>query len=172
MKLFQLNLINFIGLALTVVLFLVLPSFLIKVLWNTIYGGFLERNLSIDLWQASLLWGAALSLVYMSGLVRIDFQTIESIDLESIDNPDLREKIRKLKEEKGNKRNKDFETFELDPKKKEEIIEHLKRSFAMTPDDVQELRSEMYKKLKEEQENLSEESEAQSQKKKSEDEDS
>ena len=32
-------------------------------------------------------------MIYMSG-VRVDFQTIETIDLEAIDNPELREKIR------------------------------------------------------------------------------
>ena len=103
MKLFQLNLINFLGLALTITLLLLLPSFLIKVVWNSIYGGFLERDLSIDLWQASLLWGAAITMIYMSGVIRVDFQTIETIDLEAIDNPELREKIRKLKEEKRGK---------------------------------------------------------------------
>ena len=37
---------------------------------------------------------------------------------------------------------------DLDPKRREEIIEHLKRSFAMTPDDIQELRKQMTDRLK------------------------
>ena len=158
MKLFQLNLISFLGLALAVILFLVIPSLVIKLIWNGVYGGFLERDLSIDIWQASLLWGAAITLIYMSGIVRIDFQTIDSIDLDSIDNSDLREKIRKLKEERDQEKSHNKSSkFELDPQKKEQIIEHLKRSFAMSPDDVQELRTKMMDKLKEEEQAQSDE---------------
>ena len=73
-----------------------------------------------------------------------------------------------LKKRKEEKSKGDFNSFEIDPKKKEEIIEHLKRSFAMSPDDIQELRSQIYNKVKEE-ENLAEE-DFQSNKDKSEDE--
>ena len=123
---------------------MLVPSFIIKTIWNSLYGGFLERDLSISIWQASLLWGAIITLIYMSGIVRIDFQTIDSIDLDSIESPELREKISELKEAKVEKNSN---KKALDRKKKEEILEHLiERSFAMSPDDVQELRTELMKR--------------------------
>ena len=51
-----------------------------------------------------------------------------------------------LKEEKAAERS--LRGGDLDPKRREEIIEHLKRSFAMTPDDIQELRKQMTDRLK------------------------
>ena len=81
----------------------------------------------------------------MSGVIKVDFQTIDSIDLESIENPELREKIRKLKEDNHTKSKKTVEQFEslnLDPKQKEEIIEHLKRSFAINHGDESEPQSQ------------------------------
>jgi len=133
------------------------PSFFLQILWNAVYSNFIERDLTIEIWQASLLWGAIVSAIYLSGLVRIDFQTIDSIDLDSIEDPELREKIRRLKEEKASHRANQsaaYESSDLDFRRREEIIEHLKRSFAMSSDDIQELRKQMTEKFKKDQEGL------------------
>ena len=128
---------------------ILIPSFFLQVIWNAVYSNFIERDLTIEIWQASFLWGAIVSAVYLSGIVRIDFQTIDSIDLDSIDDPELKEKILRLKEEKAVERS--LRGGDLDPKRREEIIEHLKRSFAMTPDDIQELRKQMTDRLKDQE---------------------
>ncbi len=59
----------------------------------------MERDLSIDLWQAALLWGAIMSLLYMSGIFqfKLDFRTIDTIDLDAISDPSLKEEIEQLK---------------------------------------------------------------------------
>jgi hypothetical protein len=145
-KLFQLNLISALMLILGLSAFILIPSFFLQVIWNAVYSNFIERDLTIEIWQASFLWGAIVSAVYLSGIVRIDFQTVDSIDLDSIDDPELKEKILRLKEEKAAERS--LRGGDLDPKRREEIIEHLKRSFAMTPDDIQELRKQMTDRLK------------------------
>jgi hypothetical protein len=126
--------------------FILIPSFFLQVIWNAVYSNFIERDLTIEIWQASFLWGAIVSAIYLSGIVRIDFQTIDSIDLDSIDDPELKAKILRLKEEKATERS--LRGNDTDPKRREEIIEHLKRSFAMTPDDIQELRKQMTDRLK------------------------
>lgn len=157
MKLFQLNLISIILLIAAVTAFILVPSFFLQILWNAVYSNFIERDLTIEIWQASLLWGAIVSAIYLSGLVRIDFQTIDSIDLDSIEDPELREKIRRLKEEKASHRANQsaaYESSDLDFRRREEIIEHLKRSFAMSSDDIQELRKQMTEKFKKDQEGL------------------
>ncbi len=99
MKMFQLNLLSLILLFLVVGLALFLPSFLIQNLWNLTLADHLERDLRIDILQASLLWGALLSLLYMSGIFKfkLDFQKLENIDLESIDDPELRQEIENLR---------------------------------------------------------------------------
>jgi len=156
-KLFQLNLISIILLIAAVTAFILVPSFFLQILWNAVYSNFIERDLTIEIWQASLLWGAIVSAIYLSGLVRIDFQTIDSIDLDSIEDPELREKIRRLKEEKASHRANQsaaYESSDLDFRRREEIIEHLKRSFAMSSDDIQELRKQMTEKFKKDQEGL------------------
>ena len=157
MKLFQLNLISIILLIAAVTAFILVPSFFLQILWNAVYSNFIERDLTIEIWQASLLWGAIVSAIYLSGLVRIDFQTIDSIDLDSIEDPELREKIRRLKEEKASHRANQsaaYESIDLYFRRREEIIEHLKRSFAMSSDDIQELRKQMTEKFKKDQEGL------------------
>jgi len=126
--------------------FILIPSFFLQVIWNAVYSNFIERDLTIEIWQASFLWGAIVSAIYLSGIVRIDFQTVDSIDLDSIEDPELRAKILRLKEEKAAEHS--LRTGDLDSKRREEIIEHLKRSFAMTPDDIQELRKQMTDRLK------------------------
>ena len=76
--------------------FILIPSFFLQVIWNAVYSNFIERDLTIEIWQASFLWGAIVSAIYLSGIVRIDFQTIDSIDLDSIDDPELKAKILRL----------------------------------------------------------------------------
>jgi hypothetical protein len=101
MKLFQLNFLS-VALALALIAVLVfLPSLLIQSAWNAFYSKILEHDLTINLWQASLLWGSLLTLLYMSGVFKfkLDFKSIDSIDLDSIQDPELRAEIEKLKEE-------------------------------------------------------------------------
>ena len=75
--------------------------------------------MSIALWQASLLWGALVSLLYATGIFqfKLDFKTLESIDPDSISDPELREEVEKLQlkaqeankpEEKKVKQDDDF----------------------------------------------------------------
>jgi hypothetical protein len=99
MKMFQINFSNIFFILLILSLIIVLPSFIIQVLWNSIYATNLERDMSIQVWQAALLWGAFLALLYMTGVVRfkIDLKTLESIDLDNIADPELRDEIEKLK---------------------------------------------------------------------------
>lgn len=99
MKMFQINFSNIFFIALVLGLVIFLPSFIIQVLWNSIWTDSLERDITITLWQAGLLWGAVVTTLYMSGLFRfkIDLKTLESIDLDTIDDPELKEEIEKLK---------------------------------------------------------------------------
>ena len=99
MKLFQLN---FFGILLAILLLsavVLIPSVLIQALWNLIYSGGMERDFSIEIWQAALLWGAILTVVYMSGVFqfKLNFKTLDSIDLDSIPDAELRDEIEKLK---------------------------------------------------------------------------
>ena len=99
MKLFQLNFFSAILLLIVVGLLVVVPSFIIENIWNSAFASNIEQDLSISIWQAALLWGAALTLIYMSGLFsfKVDFKTLDSIDIDSINDPELREEIMKLK---------------------------------------------------------------------------
>ena len=99
MKLFQLNFFGILLMVLLLAVVILVPSVLIQALWNSIYAGGIERDFSIEIWQAALLWGACLTLIYMSGLVqfKLNFKTLDAIDLDSIPDPELREEIEKIK---------------------------------------------------------------------------
>lgn len=99
MKLFQLNFFGIILILLIVLAVIFIPSLIIQSFWNSIYSANIERDLSIEIWQAALLWGAVLTLIYMSGIVqfKLNFKSLDSIDLDSIPDPELREEIKKLK---------------------------------------------------------------------------
>lgn len=99
MKLFQLNFFGLLFLLVLLAVLFVLPSFIIQSIWNSIYGSRLEHDMTIDLWQASLLWGAIISILYMTGIFsfKLNFKTLDSIDLDSINDPELRAEIEKLK---------------------------------------------------------------------------
>lgn len=99
MKLFQLNFFGIILMILLLTVVILIPSVIIQALWNAVYSGGLERDFTIAIWQAALLWGACLTLIYMSGIVqfKLNFKTLDSIDLDSIPDPELREEIEKLK---------------------------------------------------------------------------
>ena len=77
----------------------VLPSYVVQSIWNSLYSFNLERDMTIELWQAACLWIACLSAIYMTGIFKfkVDFKTIDSIDLDSIKDPDLKAEIEKLK---------------------------------------------------------------------------
>jgi hypothetical protein len=99
MKLFQLNFFGIVLLLIILLASIFVPSLIIQAVWNSIYSVGIERDLSIEIWQAALLWGAVLTLVYMSGVFqfKLNFKTLDSIDLDSIPDPGLREEIEKLK---------------------------------------------------------------------------
>lgn len=99
MKLFQLNFFGILVLLALTVVALFIPSFVIQSVWNSVYAGSIERDMSIALWQAGLLWGAILSLLYMSGIFsfKLNFKTLDSIDLDAINDPELRAEIEQLK---------------------------------------------------------------------------
>ncbi len=99
MKLFQLNFFGILILLLSIVLLVGVPSFLIQAVWNSTCATSMERDLSIDLWQAALLWGALVAALYMTGIFqfKLDFKTIDSIDLDAINDPNLKEEIEQLK---------------------------------------------------------------------------
>ncbi len=99
MKLFQLNFFGILILLASIVLLVGVPSFLIQAVWNSACATSMERDLNIDLWQAALLWGAMLSALYMTGVFqfKLDFRTIDSIDLDAINDPSLKEEIEQLK---------------------------------------------------------------------------
>ncbi len=99
MKMIRMNFASVLLLLVIAAVVLGLPSLMLQSLWNTAFERSLERDLSITLWQAALLWGAVLSLIYMSGIfkLQVDFRTIENIDLSDIDDPELRAEIEKIK---------------------------------------------------------------------------
>ena len=139
MKLFQLSILNLLILLLAIAVFVFLPSFFIKVLWNSTYESFLARDLTISIWQASYLWAAIVSLIAMSGVIKIDFQTLDSIDLDSIDNPDLRQKIQELKEQSKTEEDLKKELEQLSPEeRRKKIVEHLNRSFGLEHDEIKD----------------------------------
>lgn len=99
MKIFQFNLFGILIFLAVLALVLVLPSYVIQSIWNSLYSLNLERDMSIELWQAALLWGALLSALYMTGIFRfkIDFKTLDSIDMDSIQDPELKAQIEELR---------------------------------------------------------------------------
>lgn len=101
MKLFKFNFLTILLIALITGLVVAGPSYLIQSIWNaTVSPQFLERDLSIEVWQAFLLWSAVLTGIYMTGIFKIgfDLKSIDSIDLSEINDPELRDEIEKLKE--------------------------------------------------------------------------
>ncbi len=84
---------------LSVALLVGVPSFLIQSVWNSTCAANMERDLTIEIWQAALLWGALLSFFYMTGIFqfKLDFRTIETIDIDAINDPELKEEIEQLK---------------------------------------------------------------------------
>lgn len=112
MKLFQLNFFGVFLILLLILAVILVPSVIIQAFWNSLYSANIERDLSIEIWQAALLWGAILTLIYMSGIfqIKLNFKTLDSIDLDSIPDPELREEIEKLKlKAKEAEKNKDQE---------------------------------------------------------------
>lgn len=99
MKIFHLNFFSIVFILLVISAFVLVPSFIIQGLWNSIYASNIEDNLSIEVWQAALLWGALVTALYMSGIFqfKLNFKTLDSIDLDSIADPELRSEIEKLK---------------------------------------------------------------------------
>lgn len=95
---FQLNFFGILILLALGSIFIILPSYIIQNIWNASYATEIDRDMTIALWQASLLWGALVSLLYATGLFqfKLDFKTLESIDPESISDPELREEVEKL----------------------------------------------------------------------------
>lgn len=59
----------------------------------------MEKDFSIEIWQAALLWGSILTAIYMTGIFqfKLNFKTLDSIDLDQIKDPELRQEIEKLK---------------------------------------------------------------------------
>ncbi len=101
MKIFQFNLFAILIFLVIVSLLVLVPSFIVESLWNSFYSINIERDMTIELWQAALLWGACLAAIYMTGIFKfkIDFKTLESLDINQIDDPELKAEIEKLKEE-------------------------------------------------------------------------
>ncbi len=114
MKMIKLNFIGIFLLSLVAILLIGLPSLIIQSLWNSAFERALDRDMSIALWQAGLLWGALLSLLYMTGIFRfqIDFRSIENVDLTEIDDPELRAEIERIKA-----LNKELRSQEVGPAK-------------------------------------------------------
>lgn len=99
MKLFQLNFFGILLMIIAAAVLIALPSFMIQNLWNSIVSANIVKDMSIEIWQASLLWGACVSFLYMTGIFqfKLDFKSLESIDTESINDPDLRAEIESMK---------------------------------------------------------------------------
>lgn len=108
MKLFQLNFLTVLLLILVGSVAVLIPSLFIQSVWNSMFENFDARDVSIAVWQASLLWGSLLCVLYMTGIFKfkIDFKTLDSIDLDQINDPQLRDKIEKLREEEKNNEKK------------------------------------------------------------------
>jgi len=112
MKIFQLNLTNISFLVVLVGLGIVLPSLIIESIWNSSVAiNFTERDLHINALQASLLWGSLLTTIYMSGIfkIQIDLKKLDNLDLNNIDDPELKDELQKLKKEAKEKK-KDSDT--------------------------------------------------------------
>lgn len=109
MKIFQFNFLGILIFVAVLALLVLLPSFVVQSIWNSVYSLDLDRDMTIELWQAALLWGAILSAIYMTGVFKfkIDFKTIDSIDLSQIDDPELKAEIEKLKSQAQEEETKD-----------------------------------------------------------------
>ena len=84
-------------------LMIVVPSFIVQSMWNDFYASHMERDLTIAWWQASLLWGAFLTLLYITGIFKfkIDIKELDAIDLDQITDPELRSELEEaLKQQK------------------------------------------------------------------------
>jgi hypothetical protein len=93
---------NFVGILLLLVVAVALiglPSLIIQSIWNTAFERTIERDMSIVIWQAALLWASLLTVLYSTGIFKfqIDFRTIENVDISDIDDPELRAEIEKIK---------------------------------------------------------------------------
>ena len=99
MKIFQFNFFGILILVATLLLLVLVPSYIVQNIWNSMHVLNIDRDMSIELWQAGLLWGAILTAIYMTGILKfkIDFKTLDSIDLDSINDPELKAEIEKLK---------------------------------------------------------------------------
>ena len=99
---FQLSPNSIFLLAIVLGLAVGLPSVIIESIWNgSVASTFTERDLTINVFKASLLWGAILTTIYMSGIfkIQIDFKKLDNLDINDIEDPDLKDEIKKLKEE-------------------------------------------------------------------------
>ncbi len=99
MKMIRMNFVGILLLLVVAAALIGLPSLIIQSIWNTAFERTIERDMSIALWQAVLLWAALLTALYSTGMfkLQIDFRTIENIDTQQIDDPDLRAEIEKIK---------------------------------------------------------------------------
>ncbi len=100
MKIFQLNLLSVFILFAIIGLGVMVPSLIIESIWNaSSLTGSIDRDYSIELWQASLLWGSFLAILAGSGIFKfkVDFKTIDSIDIDKIDDPSLKDEIERMK---------------------------------------------------------------------------
>ncbi len=99
MKMIRLNFFGIFLIILVLAALVFLPSLIIQSLWNSAFQRVLDRDFNISLWQATLLWGAAVSLLFMTGLFKfqIDFRSIEKINVDDIDDPDLKQEIQQIK---------------------------------------------------------------------------
>ena len=99
MKIFQFNFLGILIFLAFLALVILLPSYIVQNIWNSIYSVDIERDMSIEIWQAALLWGAILTAIYMTGIFKfkVDFKTLDSIDLSKIDDPELKAEIEKLR---------------------------------------------------------------------------
>ena len=90
---------------------ILVPSYIVQGIWNSMYAINLDRDMTIEVWQAALLWGAILTGIYMTGILKfkIDFKTLDSIDLSQIDDPELKAEIEKLRAESKDSKNHEDE---------------------------------------------------------------
>lgn len=130
MKIFQLNILSILFLLLFVGLGLIVPSFIIQSIWNsTLIDSSMERDLSIVIWQAALLWGSLLSLLYTLGVfkLKVDFKTIDSIDLEKIKDPDLKDEIEKMKVDYKEKSQQEKDRIKAEIQDELNKVDHTKK---------------------------------------------
>lgn len=108
MKIFKINFFWILVATIVLSVVVLLPSLMIQSLWNSLFENHIETNLMISVWQAALLWGALLTAIYMSGLIKfkLDVKTLDNIDLSEIQDPQLRaeiERLRKMQESEDEK---------------------------------------------------------------------